>query len=78
MDAVYLATPHETHYDYVRRALLRGRHVLCEKPMAFTEPPWGFRQDIALCTGYQQLPFGFHPDSRLGRGHPLGIIEVYF
>ncbi len=36
VDAVYLATPHETHYDYVRRALLRGRHVLCEKPMAFT------------------------------------------
>jgi len=34
VDAVYIATPHETHYDYARRALLAGKHVLCEKPMA--------------------------------------------
>lgn len=37
VDAIYIATPHETHYDYTRRALLRGKHVLCEKPMAFTK-----------------------------------------
>ena len=36
VDAIYIATPHETHYDYVRRALQAGKHVLCEKPMAFT------------------------------------------
>lgn len=35
-DAVYVASPNETHSDYVRRALLNGRHVLCEKPMTFT------------------------------------------
>jgi len=32
IDAVYIATPHETHYDYTKRALLAGKHVLCEKP----------------------------------------------
>ncbi len=36
VDAIYIASPHETHYDYVKRALLAGKHVLCEKPMAFT------------------------------------------
>ncbi len=35
VDAVYIASPHETHYDYARQALVRGKHVLCEKPLAF-------------------------------------------
>lgn len=36
VDAIYIATPHETHYDYAKRALLKGRHVLCEKPLALS------------------------------------------
>jgi glycerol-3-phosphate cytidylyltransferase len=32
VDAVYIATPHDTHYDYTKRALLADTHVLCEKP----------------------------------------------
>lgn len=35
VDAVYVASPHETHYIYAKQALERGKHVLCEKPMAF-------------------------------------------
>lgn len=31
-DAVYVATPHYTHYDYVKGALEAGKHVLCETP----------------------------------------------
>ena len=33
VDAVYIATPHLTHHDYIRQALLAGCHVLCETPM---------------------------------------------
>ena len=33
VDAVYVATPHDTHADFTRRALDAGVHVLCEKPM---------------------------------------------
>lgn len=34
IDALYLATPFATHYDYTRRAIQAGKHVLVEKPMA--------------------------------------------
>lgn len=33
IDMVYIASPHETHYDYIKQALEHGKHVLCEKPM---------------------------------------------
>ena len=33
VDAVYIASPHETHYEYAKQALQKGKHVLCEKPM---------------------------------------------
>lgn len=31
-NAVYIASPHYTHYDYAKSALLAGKHVLCETP----------------------------------------------
>lgn len=33
VDAVYIATPHEIHYEYIKSSLEHGKHVLCEKPM---------------------------------------------
>lgn len=32
-DIIYVASPHETHYEYVKESLLHGKHVLCEKPI---------------------------------------------
>jgi predicted dehydrogenase/glycerophosphoryl diester phosphodiesterase len=37
VSAVYIASPHGTHEEYIRRSLSAGKHVLCEKPMAFSE-----------------------------------------
>jgi predicted dehydrogenase len=34
LKAVYIGTPVSTHYEMVRRALLSGKHVLVEKPLA--------------------------------------------
>lgn len=33
VDAVYIATPHLSHYDYIKQSLEMGKHVLCETPM---------------------------------------------
>lgn len=69
VDAVYIASPNETHYAYTKQALLAGKHVLCEKPMAFTRQEtvelYRLAQDkgvvllegikAAYCPGFQQL-----------------------
>ena len=36
VDAVVVCTAARSHCDYTVRALLAGKHVLCEKPMAVT------------------------------------------
>ncbi len=36
VDAVYIASPHPTHYEYAKRALMNGKHVLCEIPMVLS------------------------------------------
>lgn len=33
VDAVYIATPHLSHYQYIKDSLMRKKHVLCETPM---------------------------------------------
>ena len=36
VDAVYIASPHQTHYEYAKKAIETGKHVLCEKPLTFS------------------------------------------
>ena len=69
VDAVYIASPNETHYDYARRALLAGKHVLSENPVALSKEKTielyqiAREKDIILlegiktayCPGFQQL-----------------------
>jgi len=33
VDAIYIATPHASHYQYIKEALNKKKHVLCETPM---------------------------------------------
>lgn len=37
VDAVYIATPHLSHYQLIKDSLERGKHVLCETPMVLKE-----------------------------------------
>src|SRR5574344_195597 len=36
VDAVYIASPHVTHYQYTKDSLLAGKHVLCEIPFVLS------------------------------------------
>lgn len=53
VDAVYIASPHETHMAYTMEALKRGKHVLCEKPLAFSESE--ARQAYALARENERI-----------------------
>ena len=69
VDAVYIATPHETHYDYIKSSLEHGKHVLCEKPMVLQRAqaeelfPYAKERNLILfegiktayCPGFTQL-----------------------
>ena len=36
IDVVEISTPHYTHYELMKQALLSGKHVVCDKPFAET------------------------------------------
>lgn len=69
IDVVYIASPHETHYDYIKSALAHGKHVMCEKPMVLqksqAEEVFGLAKKqglivfegikTAYCPGFQKL-----------------------
>ena len=37
VDLVYVASPHMTHYEYVKKALFANKHVLCEIPFVLSK-----------------------------------------
>ncbi len=47
VDSIYIASPHATHYAYAKKALENGKHVICEKPLTFSEEQTKELFDIA-------------------------------
>lgn len=47
VDAVYIATPHSHHAEYIRAALRAGKPVLCEKPLVTTRAEGQALVDLA-------------------------------
>ncbi|MEJ7663886.1 MAG: Gfo/Idh/MocA family oxidoreductase [Hymenobacter sp.] len=51
IELVIVNTPNDTHYDLTRQALLAGKHVLVEKPVATTVVEW---QALTALAGEQE------------------------
>ena len=47
ISAVYIASPHQTHFGYIMEALKAGKHVLCEKPLTLTKQETMLAYDYA-------------------------------
>lgn len=47
VDCVYVASPHLSHYEYSKQALLANKHVLCEIPLVLSEAESKELYDIA-------------------------------
>lgn len=57
--AVFIATRHDTHHDYVKAALTAGRHVFVEKPLCLTQTQ--LDEIVELWSqGEQRLMVGFN------------------
>ena len=57
LELVVVNTPNDTHYDLTRQALLAGKHVLVEKPVATTVAQWHELTALARQQGRQLLAY---------------------
>jgi predicted dehydrogenase len=61
LDAVVVTSPHTLHFDHARRALERGLHVLCDKPMCTRGDDARELVRLARAKGVHLLvPYGWH------------------
>lgn len=54
VDIIYISTPHNTHINYLRKALSAGKHVLCEKSITLNSEE--LEEAIALAEENQNHP----------------------
>ncbi|HWB09713.1 MAG TPA: Gfo/Idh/MocA family oxidoreductase [Pirellulales bacterium] len=61
LDAVVVASPHTLHYEHAKAALLKGLHVMCEKPFTVQANQARELVDLARQRGLHLLvPYGWH------------------
>ncbi|MCI8309559.1 MAG: Gfo/Idh/MocA family oxidoreductase [Clostridia bacterium] len=64
VDAVYIATPHLTHYEFAKKALEKKKHVLCEKPITLEKEKTEELYKIAKESGvvlYEAIKTAYSP-----------------
>lgn len=53
VDIIYISTPHNTHINYLRKALAAGKHVLCEKSITLNSQE--LEEAMALAQEHQVI-----------------------
>ncbi|MBR2179925.1 MAG: Gfo/Idh/MocA family oxidoreductase [Selenomonadaceae bacterium] len=82
VDVIYIASPHETHYEYIKTSLEHGKHVLCEKPMVLKKSEaeevfaYAKEKDLILMEGIKTAYCpGFHRLLGVAHSGKIGSIR---
>ncbi len=84
VQAVHLAVPNVLHYDMARRALLAGKHVMCEKPLAMNAVESAELVELAertglhagVCYNIRFYPLNLEARDRVRRGEVGTVYSV--
>ena len=84
VQSVHLAVPNVLHYEFAKRVLAAGRHVLCEKPLAMTSAESGELVELArgkqlaagVCYNVRFYPLNLEARQRVRSGDVGRIFAV--
>ena len=83
IDVVYISLPNHLHVEWARRALLAGKHVLCEKPLALRPAEVDQLAETARQTGRvvtEAFMYRHHPQTlkikELAAGGAIGELRL--
>jgi predicted dehydrogenase len=84
VQSVHVAVPNVLHYEFAKRAIAAGKHVMCEKPLAMTaaqsgelvELAQGKRLAAGVCYNVRFYPLNLEARDRIARGEVGRIFAV--
>jgi len=84
VQAVHLAVPNVLHYEFAKRALAAGKHVMCEKPLAMSADQAaelvalarGKPLAAAVCYNIRFYPLNLEARDRVARGEVGQIFAI--
>lgn len=88
VEVVYLPLPNDLHLDFIERAVLAGKHVLCEKPILVDVHRFRELRELSKASGLiisEAFMTAYHPRSKQvlqliqggGVGHVLSINSTF-